>query len=110
MKIECLTGEVLLEQGQGKEANTHCTNILARQQEYFGDDHLDTLETLRRLGLVYKFPGRRQDTFDRIQKRSHNLFRILGDTNSCPNHRSQFRSHRIDIASRGGRRLVHCSP
>jgi hypothetical protein len=80
MKNESLTGEILLKKGLYLEADTHCANILARQQDYLGDDHLDTLETQRRLGLVCKRLGRQQDALVRLQKRSETLERILGGT------------------------------
>ena len=79
MKAESLSGEILLEQGKYEEAETICASVFVHQQDNLGDEHLDTLETQRRLGAACAALGRVQDGIHRLQKRTETLSRLLGE-------------------------------
>ncbi|KAI9767029.1 MAG: hypothetical protein M1840_005988 [Geoglossum simile] len=78
MKAESLNGEILRQKGQPQDAETVIGNVLARQQNYLGDDHLDTLETQRSLAFAVNSSGRKNDALARLQKRTAALARLLG--------------------------------
>lgn len=61
MKAESLMGEILTQYGRCDEAESICANVLARQQMNIGEDHLNTLETRRRIGLAYTGLARREN-------------------------------------------------
>lgn len=78
MKAESLRGVILLEQGRTQQASAVLGDVLARQQDTMGDDHLDTLETQGRLAMAARAAGRREDALSRLKKRSETLARLLG--------------------------------
>ncbi|CAI7673192.1 unnamed protein product [Penicillium discolor] len=80
MKTESLTGEVLCQQSKYQEAESVCANVLARQQMTIGEDHLDTCDTRRRLGITYNALGRRQNAVTTAEKLTDTLKRLLGET------------------------------
>ncbi|KAF4770142.1 hypothetical protein HAV15_012043 [Penicillium sp. str.  len=80
MKTESLTAEVLCQQGKYQEAESVCANVLARQQMTIGEDHLDTCDTRRRLGITYNALGRRQNAVTTAEKLTDTLKRLLGET------------------------------
>ncbi|CAI7635986.1 unnamed protein product [Penicillium viridicatum] len=80
MKTESLTAEVLCQQGKYQEAESVCANVLARQQMTIGEDHLDTCDTRRRLGITYNALGRRQNAVMTAEKLTDTLKRLLGET------------------------------
>jgi len=71
-------GEILLEKGQCQEAETGCATVLATQQDCLGDEHPDTLETQRRMGMMCIARGQPQDALVRAQKRAMALQTLLG--------------------------------
>jgi hypothetical protein len=85
-------GEILMEKGQCQEAEIGCATVLASQQDHLGDEHLDTLETQRRMGLMSHATGRQQDALIRLQKRATSLKGLLGE-----NH-IQFFAASLDVA------------
>ncbi|KAJ5135003.1 uncharacterized protein N7515_004281 [Penicillium bovifimosum] len=80
MKTESLMAEITCQQGKYQEAESICANVLARQQMTIGDNHLDTCETRRRLGLAYNALGRREHAVMTAEKLTESLKRLLGDT------------------------------
>ncbi len=78
MKAESMSGMVLLEQGQTEQANAVLGNVLARQQDSIGDDHLDTWETHKGLAWAALVAGRRADALARFKKRSERIATLLG--------------------------------
>lgn len=80
MKTESLTAEVLCQQSKYQEAESVCANVLARQQMTIGEDHLDTCDTRRRLGITYNALGRRQNAVTTAEKLTDTLKRLLGET------------------------------
>ncbi|QQK47419.1 Tetratricopeptide-like helical [Penicillium digitatum] len=80
MKTESLTAEVLCHRGKYQEAESICANVLARQQMTIGEDHLDTCDTRRRLGVMYNALGRRQNAVMTAEKLTDTLKRLLGET------------------------------
>ncbi|OQD97009.1 hypothetical protein PENVUL_c086G00495 [Penicillium vulpinum] len=80
MKTESLTGEVLYQRGKPQEAESVCANVLARQQMTIGEDHLDTCDTRRRLGMTYNALGRRENAVATGEKLTDTLKRLLGET------------------------------
>ncbi|CAG7945963.1 unnamed protein product [Penicillium nalgiovense] len=80
MKIESLVAEVLCQQGKYQEAESICANVLARQQMTIGEDHLDTCDTRRRLGMTYNALGRRENAVMTAEKLTDTLKRLLGET------------------------------
>ncbi|KAJ6144069.1 hypothetical protein N7471_003522 [Penicillium samsonianum] len=80
MKTESLIAEVLCQQGKYQEAESVCANVLARQQMTIGEDHLDTCDTRRRLGMTYNALGRRENAVMTAEKLTDTLKRLLGET------------------------------
>lgn len=80
MKTESLTAEVMCQQGKYQEAESGCANVLARQQMSIGEDHLDTCDTRRRLGITYNALGRRQNAVMTAEKLTGTLKHLLGET------------------------------
>ena len=80
MKTESLVAEVLYQQGKHQEAESVCANVLARQQMTIGEDHLDTCDTRRRLGMAYNSLGRRENAIMNAEKLTATLKRLLGET------------------------------
>ncbi|KAJ5815793.1 hypothetical protein N7447_008026 [Penicillium robsamsonii] len=80
MKTESLAAEVLCQQGMYQEAESVCANVLARQQMTIGEDHLDTCDTRRRLGMTYNALGRRENAVMTAEKLTDSLKRLLGET------------------------------
>ncbi|KAI3261316.1 hypothetical protein DTO003C3_9931 [Penicillium roqueforti] len=80
LKTESLTAEVLCQQGKYQEAESVCANVLARQQMTIGEDHLDTCDTRRRLGMTYNGLGRRENAVMTAEKLTDTLKRLLGET------------------------------
>ncbi|KAJ6181354.1 hypothetical protein N7519_011815 [Penicillium mononematosum] len=80
MKTESLVAEVLCQQGKYQEAESVCANVLARQQMTIGEDHLDTCDTRRRLGMTYNALGRRENAVMTAEKLTDTLKRLLGET------------------------------
>jgi tetratricopeptide (TPR) repeat protein len=80
MKTESLIAEVLFREGKHQEAESVCANVLARQQMNIGEDHLDTCETRRRLGMAYNALGRQENAVKNSEKLTNILKRLLGET------------------------------
>ncbi|KKK26513.1 hypothetical protein ARAM_001005, partial [Aspergillus rambellii] len=78
MKAESLMGEILCQQGSAQEGESVCANVLARQQMTIGEDHIDTLETRRRLAVSYGCLDRRQEAIQALVKCSESIERLLG--------------------------------
>jgi len=83
MNVESLRGEILLEQGHFQEGETICATVLAKQQDSLGNDNLNTLETQRRLAFAWHALGRNKDAITRLQKRTNDLVRIVGERHIC---------------------------
>lgn len=79
MKTESITAEILLQKGKYQEAESICANVLARQQMYIGEDHMDTLDTRRRLGIAYNNLNRRDNAIMTAEKLIESLKRLLGE-------------------------------
>ncbi|KAJ5481268.1 Tetratricopeptide-like helical [Penicillium sp. IBT 31633x] len=80
MKTESLIAEILCQKGQYQEAQSVCANVLARQQMNIGEDHLDTCDTRRRLGVSYNCLRRRENAIMTSEKLTETLKRLLGET------------------------------
>jgi tetratricopeptide (TPR) repeat protein len=80
MKTESLIAEVLFREAKHQEAESVCANVLARQQMTIGEDHLDTCDTRRRLGMAYNALGRRENAVMNSEKLTNTLKRLLGET------------------------------
>ncbi|KAL4991237.1 hypothetical protein BDW68DRAFT_152995 [Aspergillus falconensis] len=78
MKSESIAGEFLFRLGKGQEGESICSNVLARQQMQIGDDHLDTLDTRRRVALAYGHLGQRTEAIQAMTKYSESVARLLG--------------------------------
>ncbi|KAL4913296.1 hypothetical protein BDW62DRAFT_192757 [Aspergillus aurantiobrunneus] len=78
MKSESLTGELIFRLGKAQEGESICANVLARQQMTIGDDHMDTLDTRRRVALAYGHLGQRTEAIQAMTKYSESTGRILG--------------------------------
>lgn len=78
MKSESIAGEFLFRLGKAQEGESICSNVLARQQMQIGDDHLDTIETRRRVALAYAYLGQRTEAIQAITKYSESVKRLLG--------------------------------
>ena len=72
-------GEVLCQKGRYQEAESVCANVLARQQISIGEDHLDTLNTRRRLAMAYNELKRRENAIMTAEKLVDTLKRLLGE-------------------------------
>ncbi|KAL2817671.1 hypothetical protein BDW59DRAFT_152466 [Aspergillus cavernicola] len=92
MKSESMMGELIYRQGKAQEGESVCANVLARQQMTIGDDHIDTLETRRRVAAAYGHLARRSEAIQAMTKFSESTGRILGK-----NHIKYFSSV-IDVA------------
>ena len=79
MKIESLAAEVLYQKGQFQEVESICANVLACQQMNIGEDHFDTLDTRRRLGMAYNNLNRRENAIMTAEKLTETLKRLLGE-------------------------------
>ncbi|KAJ5692770.1 Tetratricopeptide-like helical [Penicillium macrosclerotiorum] len=79
LKAESLMAETLCQQGKHHEAESISANVLARQQMSIGEDHLDTLETRRRLGMAYNSLNRRESALMTAEKLTNSIKRLLGD-------------------------------
>jgi tetratricopeptide (TPR) repeat protein len=79
MRSESLMAEILCQKGKYQEAESICANVLARQQMSIGEDHLDTLDTRRRLGMAYNALNRRESAIITAEKLTDSLKRLLGD-------------------------------
>ncbi|KAJ6114387.1 hypothetical protein N7486_000165 [Penicillium sp. IBT 16267x] len=79
MKTESLMAEIICAKGKYSEAESICANVLARQQMTIGEDHFDTLETRRRLGLAYNGLNRRENALMTAEKITETYKRLLGD-------------------------------
>ncbi|KAL4909507.1 hypothetical protein BDW74DRAFT_146732 [Aspergillus multicolor] len=79
MKSEGIAGEFLFRLGKAQEGESICSNVLARQQMQIGDDHLDTLETRRRIALAYAQLGQRTESIQAMTKYSESVGRLLGE-------------------------------
>lgn len=78
MKSEGLMGELIFRLGKAQEGQSICSNVLARQQMTIGDDHLDTLDTRRRVALAYGQLNQRTEAIQAMTKYSESVGRILG--------------------------------
>ncbi|KAI9374141.1 hypothetical protein BJX61DRAFT_499713 [Aspergillus egyptiacus] len=78
MKSESMIGELLFLLGKSQEGESVCSNVLARQQITIGDDHLDTLETRRRVAAAYGHLSRREEAIQAMTKFSEMTSRVLG--------------------------------
>ncbi|KAL2865726.1 LipA and NB-ARC domain protein [Aspergillus lucknowensis] len=78
LKSESMMGELLCRQGKSQEGESVCANVLARQQMTIGDDHLDTLETRRRLATTYNNVGRHAEAIEAMTKYSESVGHLLG--------------------------------
>ncbi|CEJ57503.1 hypothetical protein PMG11_06194 [Penicillium brasilianum] len=79
MRSESLMAEILGQKGKYQESESICANVLARQQMRIGDDHFDTLETRRRLGMAYNSLNRRESAIMTAEKLTDSLKRLLGE-------------------------------
>lgn len=79
MKTESLMAEIICAKGKYSEAESICANVLARQQMTIGEDHFDTLETRRRLGMAYNGLNRRENALMTAEKITETYKRLLGD-------------------------------
>lgn len=79
MRSESLMAEIVCQKGKYQESESICANVLARQQMSIGEDHLDTLETRRRLGMAYNALNRRESAIMTAEKLTESLKRLLGE-------------------------------
>ncbi|KAJ5153538.1 uncharacterized protein N7482_010016 [Penicillium canariense] len=79
LRSESLMAEILYRKGKYHESESICANVLARQQMSVGEDHLDTLDTRRRLGLAYNALNRRESAIMTAEKLTETLNRLVGD-------------------------------
>ena len=79
IRAESLMSEIVCHRGQYQEAESVAANALARQQMSIGEDHLDTLETRRRLALAYNLLGRKDSAVQAAKKLTDSLRRLLGE-------------------------------
>ncbi|KAJ5769532.1 hypothetical protein N7520_004091 [Penicillium odoratum] len=79
MKVESLMAEIICSKGKYSEAESICANVLARQQMTIGEDHFDTLETRRRLGMAYNGLNRRENALMTAEKIAETYKRLLGE-------------------------------
>ncbi|KAF3390337.1 Sulfite efflux pump SSU1 [Penicillium rolfsii] len=79
MRSESLMAEILCQKGKYQEAESVCANVLARQQMSIGEDHIDTLDTRRRLALAYHGLNRRESAIITAEKLTDSLKRLLGE-------------------------------
>lgn len=79
MRTESLMSEILGQQGKYQESESVCANVLARQQMSIGEEHSDTLDTRRRLGMAYNGLSRRENAIMTAQTLTESLKRLLGD-------------------------------
>ncbi|KAL3446203.1 hypothetical protein BJX65DRAFT_131580 [Aspergillus insuetus] len=101
MKSESMMGEVIIRQGNPQEGESICANVLARQQMTIGDDHLDTLETRRRVAAAYGHMNRRADAIQAVTKYSESVGNLLGQNHilylaSVLDLAEQVLSHRLN--------------
>jgi tetratricopeptide (TPR) repeat protein len=79
MRSESLMAEILCQKGKYQEAESIAANVLARQQMSIGEDHLDTLDTRRRLAMAYSALNRRESAIITAEKLTESLKRLLGE-------------------------------
>ncbi|KAJ5651781.1 hypothetical protein N7507_009207 [Penicillium longicatenatum] len=79
MKTESLMAEIICAKGRYQEAESMCANVLARQQMTIGEDHFDTIQTRRRLGLAYNGLKRRENALMTAEKIAETYKRLLGE-------------------------------
>jgi tetratricopeptide (TPR) repeat protein len=79
LRSESLMAEIICQKGKYQEAESICANVLARQQMTIGEDHLDTLDTRRRLGMAYNALNRRESAITTAEKLTDSLKRLLGE-------------------------------
>lgn len=79
MRSESLMAEIIGQKGKYQESESICANLLARQQINIGEEHLDTLETRRRLGMAYNALNRRESAIMTAEKLTDTLKRLLGE-------------------------------
>ncbi|KAJ5668626.1 uncharacterized protein N7477_007196 [Penicillium maclennaniae] len=72
-------GRDLCQQGKYQESESVCANVLARQQMNIGEEHFDTLDTRRRLGMAYNCLSPRENAVVTAQNLTESLKRLLGD-------------------------------
>lgn len=65
--------------GKAQEGQSICANVPARQQ-MTGDDHMDTLETRRRVALANSELGQRHEAIQAMTKYSESIGRLLGQS------------------------------
>jgi len=78
MKSESMMGELIFRQGKPQEGESICANVLARQQMTIGDDHIDTLETRRRVASAAGYMNRRAESIQAMTKYSESVGNLLG--------------------------------
>ncbi|KAL4966879.1 LipA and NB-ARC domain protein [Aspergillus stella-maris] len=78
MRSESIIGELLFRLGKNQEGQSVCANVLARQQMTIGEDHLDTLDTRRRVALAYGHLEQRTEAIQAMTKYSESTGRLLG--------------------------------
>ncbi|KAL2810098.1 hypothetical protein BJX63DRAFT_403191 [Aspergillus granulosus] len=78
MKSESMMGELVFRQGKPQEGESICANVLARQQMTIGDDHIDTLETRRRVASAHGYLNRRTEAIQAMTKYSETVGNLLG--------------------------------
>lgn len=79
MRSESFMAEILYQKGKYQEAELICANVLAPKQIGIGEDHLDTLDTRRRLGMAYNALDRRESAIITAEKLTGSLKRLLGE-------------------------------
>ncbi|KAJ5475714.1 hypothetical protein N7539_008001 [Penicillium diatomitis] len=79
IRAESLMSEIVCQSGKYQEAESIAANVLARQQMSIGEDHLDTLQTRRRLAMAYSSLGHQDRAVQASRKVTESLRRLLGD-------------------------------
>lgn len=79
LKVNRIRGVVLNIRGQHQEAENILAGTLVEQQDLLGDDHPDTLETVKELAMLWRTMGRVKDAETRLQHRMETMTRILGE-------------------------------
>jgi len=79
LKVNRIRGEILNLRGRHQEAEDILASTLVDQQDILGDDHPDTLETVKEVAMLCREMGRMQDAETRLRYRLETMTRTLGE-------------------------------
>jgi hypothetical protein len=80
LRAESLSAEAMSLEGDKARAEEVCVRVSLRQEELFGPDHADTLQTQERLARICIDVDRKEEGKERLRKYAVAMERLFGET------------------------------